>query len=233
MWDDPFEIVDRAIKVEWEEDGAHRWDIIQGLPSVFAQSWSMAEESDALLRAYSKVRRGGFSALNTCPEEEGVRVRTTPRKLLEAVAKEMSSKGDISCFIGPVSYVAADHLLGCFAKVLEQQGLEALESPLNRARCLLNKRFAFSAEAEVRVMAIHHEERVQDKVLQVPISPNELIDEIAFDPRLIRAEMLERQREATARGYSGRFHDWALYEGILLTVPMPQGWRPPQRECAS
>ncbi|RKT22860.1 hypothetical protein B0G69_6354 [Paraburkholderia sp. RAU2J] len=61
MWDDPFEIVDRAIKVEWEEDGAHRSHIIQGLPSVFAQSWSMAEESDALLRAYSKVRRGGFS----------------------------------------------------------------------------------------------------------------------------------------------------------------------------
>lgn len=227
MWDDPFEIVDSAISVHWTENGQMRRQIIQGLPSVFAQSWSATRESDALLRTYSKVRRGTHSNLNTCPDEEGVRVQTTPRKLLQAVLNATTSTGEISCFIGAVTYVSADKVLSYFSEAIYKDGLDALSLPKNRATGLLRKRVAFSSEAEVRVMAIHHQRtRVSDRLLRVPIQPNDFIDEVAFDPRLADAEMYRRQEEAKARGYTGRFHNWELYTRVIPVVQMPSDWVP-------
>ncbi|SIT45637.1 conserved hypothetical protein [Paraburkholderia ribeironis] len=226
MWDDPFEIVDSAIPVHWTENGQLRRHIIHGLPSVFAQSWSATRESDALLRAYSKVRRGTHSNLNTCPDEEGVRVQTTHRKLLQAVLNATTSNGEISCFIGAVTYVSSDEVLSYFSKAIYKDGLHALNLPKIRAMGLLRKRVAFSSEAEVRVMAIHQRTRVSDRLLRVPIHPNDFIDEVAFDPRLADVEMYRRQEEAKAHGYAGHFHNWELYTRVIPVVQMPSDWVP-------
>lgn len=227
MWDDPFEIVDKAIQVEWREGGKIKSEIIQNLPAVFAQSWSATEESDALLRVYSKMKNDKGRAKNEFADEEGIRVRTTPRKLFEAVSNAMQAvDDDIVCFIGAVEYVSQKDLLRGLANLLYSERLNALESVLNRARLLLKKRPAFVTEAEVRVMAIHRTGRRNDDFQLVSINPNALFDELACDPRLMRAELLERHQELRDLGYTGNIHEWSLYANIIPSIQMPPDWLP-------
>ncbi|VVE66972.1 hypothetical protein PCA31118_02425 [Pandoraea captiosa] len=227
LWDDPLEI-DLAIAVRWNSSGGTAQNIIQNFPSAFAQSWSATQESDALLRAYSRIQKDRETKRNVHKDEEGIRVRTTPRKLLQAVIDATSSNNNVSCFIGRVIYMTDDQLMHEIADLIRREGFNALSPPLHRAQRLLLKRTAFSTEAEVRVIVAHNAEEVTaENLLSVKIDPNKLFEEIAFDPRLELFEERERQNDVRDLGYTGKIHDWTLYRSRILEIPMPNDWSPP------
>ncbi|HEV8413036.1 MAG TPA: hypothetical protein VGQ49_05545 [Bryobacteraceae bacterium] len=86
---------------------------------------------------------------------------------------------------------------------------------------LLLKRLAFHHEAEVRL--IYVEQRIERPVaegefVRIPIDPNTMFDEVAFDPRLVLFERREREETALSLKYTGAFRDDGLYQGRSLQI---------------
>jgi len=139
------------------------------------------------MRAYSRVvnlatDKDCDHEHNTCKGEEGVRVRSTARKLMDA-SNDGSAGAEITggevvevkaCFIGAVGYVEQTFIeshLNEIASQIVKEGLgqadkdddlkaifartqEVLGEPKTLARLLLLKRKAFEQESEVRVILI-------------------------------------------------------------------------------
>ncbi len=231
-WEDPFEIVGDAIAVN-----THRGDRIeqviinQSLPPAFAQCWSRTGESDSLLRAYSRVVKDPHFGRNTCPRDEGVRVRSTPRKLLQALLAGTPPGLKGHWFVGAVQYLPREALLQEIANAIGRHGFQVFEVPSNRAKLLLLKRDAFSHEAEIRIIFVRQNREPREAVIRVPIEPSAVFDEMSFDPRLQTFERRERETVARSLGYQGQIAESGLYQRTLLEVgvvnPVDAAKRPP------
>jgi hypothetical protein len=71
---------------------------------------------------------------------------------------------------------------------------------------------------------IYVEERdlVAEKIIRVPFDPNEVFEDITFDPRLLTFEKDERETVIQSLGYKGSISKSDLYQRILLEVdPLP------------
>jgi hypothetical protein len=197
-WEDPFEVVGDAIAVDIRRGNRIEQVIInQSLPPAFAQCWSRTVESDSLLRAYSRVVKDPHFGRNTCPRHEGVRVRSSPRKLLQAIRSGNPPSLNGQWSIGAVMYLSRDALLQEIANAIGRHGLQVFEVHSNRAKLLLLKREAFSHEPEVRVIYVQQNQEPREAIIRVPIEPSAVFDEISFDPRLETFE--RREREAMIR----------------------------------
>jgi hypothetical protein len=201
LWEDPYEVIGRAIAVNTPQGG--QTIINQSLPPVFAQSWSAIAESDTLLRAYSRVDKDPRFGRNTCPRHEGAIVKSTPRKLAQALGSGAPKSRAGHWFIGAVEYLPAEAIHGRIGQAIVQHGNTAFEDPRNRARLLLMKRSAFSHEAEVRIIFVQSDVEPADDVLRVPVDPDGVFEEITFDRRLLRFERLQREAEVRSLGVLG------------------------------
>ncbi|MEZ2591647.1 DUF2971 domain-containing protein [Pantoea agglomerans] len=162
-WDDPFENALLNCEIE-TSDG----EVISfaAKDSVYGQCWTFHRETDAMWRIYSH-------------EKDGIRVRTTPRKLLTALRKAEPKNHTLNCFIGKVSYLSKSNLLSKLQSInlLNPNGAGVAES-------LLYKRTAFSHENEVRLIYSGKDDACTSDIFQFPIEPNKLFDRLLFDPRM-------------------------------------------------
>ncbi|MBI1896887.1 MAG: hypothetical protein HYS04_10210 [Acidobacteria bacterium] len=218
-WEDPFEVVGDAIAVDIPRGNRIEQVIInQSLPPAFAQCWSRTVESDSLFRAYSRVVKDPHFRRNICPRDEGVRVRSSHRKLLRAVRSGNPSGLNGQWFVGAVMYLSREALLQEIANAIDRHGLQVFEVPSNRAKLLLLKREAFSHEAEVRVIYVQQNQEPRETSIRVPIEPSAVFDETSFDPRLETFERREREAVIRSLGYEGAITDSDLYQRTLLQV---------------
>ena len=103
-WDDPFENLLTMCAITHRSGAPQQFfDLIRR--PVFGQSWSRTPESDSLWRAYSIVKNDRRKTRNQCPDDEGVQVRSTPRKLLDALRAWCPNDPDEHCFVGAVRYL--------------------------------------------------------------------------------------------------------------------------------
>lgn len=220
-WHDPFEIL--ASQVMMVDEAYQSEPLEPYLQYVFAQCWSRTEESDTLLRAYSRVSKDPYFNRNICPREEGVRVKTSPRKLMSALQEWAAATAmpGISCFIGAVQYMAREQVQQTLTNQIYRHGPYAVGCGRHRAELLLLKRLAFSHEAEVRIICVASRDVPAESFPRIPIEPTELFDEVTFDPRLEPFEREERKAAAKNLGYNGPFNDSELYHGTLLEVILP------------
>lgn len=221
FWEDPFEVIESMIGVTYQDDGVMEPQVILGqdLPSTYAQCWSATADSDTLLRAYSRVVKDPRHQRNICPGDEGVKVRTTPRKLMGALLQARSSYPQASFFIGDVKYSPMEALLQNLTNEIARIGLNIFDDPANRVNLLLKKRDGFSHENEVRIgAALIKECDKSETVLSFDFDVNEVFEEITFDPRLIAFERLERERDFVALGFKGSFGESNLYQKIMLDI---------------
>jgi len=72
-WDDPFEALISFVNVEDSLD----YPVKSFASYIYAQCWTFSEENDLLWRVYS-------------PERDGIRIRSTPSKLLKSLNKSSS-----------------------------------------------------------------------------------------------------------------------------------------------
>jgi hypothetical protein len=106
QWEDPYETVAEESVVVGGPSGEGM--INEGLPQAYAQCWSASNDSDTLLRAYSRVEKDRVFKRNLYPAAEGVLVRSTPRKLLGALTKGVAHIPELrtdSCYVGTVRYL--------------------------------------------------------------------------------------------------------------------------------
>ncbi|MEL6445592.1 MAG: DUF2971 domain-containing protein [Bacteroidota bacterium] len=168
LWDDPFEnyVLSAVERLKSDERFS-----IGFKDKLYGQCWTLDRDSDAMWRIYS-------------PDRQGVRVRSTIRRLLESLLDTSKSYPELSCFIGKVSYLPQYKLVqmlndagGSGSGILDPSGR-------GQARTLLVKREEFSHEKEIRLIHFSHEDDYSSEIYQYPINPTKLIDEVAFDPRL-------------------------------------------------
>lgn len=135
--------------------------------SLYGQCWTLNRESDAMWRIYSS-------------DKNGVKVRTTIRKLFESLYSAIySGAKDVSCFIGKVEYLKKNDMENRLKKmnIIDSTGAGIAET-------LLFKRKEFSHEKEVRLIYTAKENNAKREIFQYDIDPYELIDQIVFDPRM-------------------------------------------------
>jgi hypothetical protein len=176
-WEDPFEILaSRIMMIDRRTTPWRQKSLESFLLPMYAQCWSRTEESDTLLRAYSRVSKDPHFGRNTEPRYEGVRVRSSPRKLIEAAGSWAASLGGVSCYLGAVRYGTRDQIMQYAANLIDRHGPAAVGRGLLRADLLLLKRAAFAHEAEVRLIIVDERGISADGLIRIPIEKRLLRD---------------------------------------------------------
>jgi hypothetical protein len=119
---------------------------------------------------------------------------------------------------GAVQYYSQSELMQSVANAIGQYGPDAYSHPQRRAELLLMKRVAFSHEAEMRAIYVQREATLQEPTVSVQIEPNEVFDQVTFDPRLELFERREREAVARTLGFTGEVGESDLYQHTLLQV---------------
>jgi hypothetical protein len=189
----------------------------QYLPPVFAQCWSTTEDSDPLWRAYSRVRHDE-TGRQRHPGEEGLQIRSTPRRLLEALMAGPPEPG--RSYVGAVRYVPRAGVSQDVVNEVGRAGLRSFADPEKRAFVALYKRDSFAHEAEVRVLYVS---RLGDDsaLLEIPFDADEVVDRVTLDGHLNETERRKREGELRDAGYGGPITRSDLYEGMLWQVLLP------------
>jgi hypothetical protein len=185
------------------------------IPRLYIQCWSLTQESDPLWRAYSYFALDPASSRNRFPDDEGIQLRTTSRKLLSALMSGSTAADE--CFVAAVEYLPPEEVKQRIANEVGRAGRDAFGNGLERVRPALLKRRAFDHEREVRLVLLRQGHDTGDSV-EIPIDPNALYDEITPEPRLVTFERLEREVEIRAWGYAGPIRVSELYQRVLLDV---------------
>ncbi|MDR6834249.1 MULTISPECIES: hypothetical protein [unclassified Sphingopyxis] len=222
LWEDPREDIPASIMMQRPD---HKQKELNGyLHPARCQCWSFEGKSDSLLRAYSRVTIDPLHGRNSEPRNEGVMVRTTPRKLNRALSDWAGRVAWGKFYLGRVEYLEEEDACQKVVNNLANQGPVNIGRGENRAQSLLLKRKAFSHEDEVRLIWVCDDKREIDKAMTVNINPNDFIEEVTFDPRLVRFELVERQQRAKALGYTGALTEPDLYQKTFFQTMLPWNW---------
>ncbi len=215
-WDDPFENLLTMCAIT-HRSGAPQQFFDRIRRPLFGQSWSGTPESDSLWRAYSIVKNDRRKTRNECPDDEGVQVRSTPRKLLDALRAWCPNDPDEHCFVGAVRYLHQRDVERYIGDEIGARRLGAFAGGRGHAESVLFKRTAFAHEDEVRLVYVAGEEDPAKARVLVPMDPAGVFDEVRFDPRLAPFEKIEREEEFRRLGFD-RVGRSDLYQGVLFEV---------------
>jgi len=199
LWDDPFEnlLLNGSAKTNEEEPV----DFISLRESIFGQCWTLHSETDAMWRIYSQ-------------DKQGAKVKTTIRKLLSSLQTTDGELAKNHCFIGEVQYSKTQKEL-----VEKLTGINLFNTDGSGiAESLIHKRNEFSHEKEVRLIYTGGGE---SDTHQYSINPNELFDEIVFDPR-INPHLFNAYKTALeVKEYPNSIRKSVLYKppkGLLISI---------------
>jgi hypothetical protein len=182
-WEDPFE----NFILKSQRISRHGW---------FGQCWTRHRASDAMWRIYSA-------------DKKGVRIRSTPALLIEALSKSRGGHG----FVGTVQYLPQKPLMRFARRAIAAGNLAVISAA---ARTLLVKRPAFRHEAEVRLLW-HAARDAADGLFRYSIDPQAIVDQIMIDPRLPVGEYYKTKAEIRRKtGYTGQIMRSLIY------APPPQ-----------
>ncbi|KAB2756666.1 DUF2971 domain-containing protein [Brucella anthropi] len=166
------------------------------------QCWTRHSLSEAMWGIYAND-----------PSKRYLRIRSTPRKLLTALATAHPRMPQDTCFVGAVSYETEPALKAYLAN---NGRLEI--SALGLARSLLLKRRAFKHEAEIRLLHFGDAGNSDPRGLyRYPVDPHDMITQIMADPNRDRRDWkADRAAIAKATGFSGQIKRSKIYD--------PPGW---------
>lgn len=189
-WDDPFENALLNCNVVFP-DGTKA--TISAKDSVYGQCWTFHSETDAMWRIYSH-------------DKDGVRVTTTPRKLLNALQQNVDNP-ETTCFIGKVCYLTTQQLYEKFEQIhlFSTDGSGIAES-------LLYKRTEFAHENEVRLIYSGEDGKCDSDIFKFSIDPNTLIDDLLFDPRMDKNLMRAFELVIREKDYKATITKSTLYD---------------------
>lgn len=167
----------------------------------YGQCWTMLPESDAMWRIYSRVsRKQADDTVDSC--EIGVRIKTTAERLQKLPS---FITGFNLGHIGLVKYTNQtdiDRNLQCLQLKNTTEYWDACD------KALFEKRVEFRHEQEFRFVfscSFNHDPLDTDyrypDYIEGQITPQELIDEVTFDPRIPISEFQTQQKELIEMGF--------------------------------
>lgn len=200
LWDDPFEnaLLSSAFSMsQGEQVGFSAKD------AVYGQCWTRHRETDAMWRIYSHAK-------------DGVRLTSSPRRLVEALSASDSKFAAIRAFIGKVKYYGKNKLLKALSEIhlLDPNGSGVAES-------LLYKRWEFRHEAEVRLIYCGPDRECQNDLHNFSVDPNTIFDKLLCDPRMHDTAFRLHREEFRDLGFRGTIERSGLYkppQGLIFKL---------------
>ncbi len=205
-WDDPYE--NYFLKERFHEKNVGFVDARSHIKQTFGQSWTDIEESDALWRIYS-------------PDCNSVRIKVNARKLVESVLLDESSLP--VTFIGKVQYRSETAINSIVREKVERAGFQDVWNMV-MPQMFFYKRNEFHHEHEFRIIRMIDSEeysRYSPSYVVFDIDPNDLIEEICFDPRLCRCAYMVRKKNLLTLGYRGKICQSQLYNFSPIDIELP------------
>ncbi len=169
-WDDKYENFFLKCQFSYgnESDTAEKF-----VNSIFGQSWTTSPETDALWRIYSQ-------------DKKGIRVRTTARKLFDALYIDNESMSNL--WFGKVKYDYMSSFIKQIEHIIykEPRTDKVFEEILPESEFMKRKEFAHEEEFRAILMLnLEQTAKFQNyKRLAFDINLADFIDEYCFDPRL-------------------------------------------------
>lgn len=154
------------------------------------------------------------------PTVQYLRIRSTPRKLLTALAASHPQMSQETCFIGAVEYKSTAQL-----KAYAQRGGQLNLEVKGFAESLLLKRRAFVHESEVRLLYFGNAKEYDNNGLyRYPVDPHAMITQIMADPIRNRANWLkEKATLEQTTGFTGEIKRSKIYDPPKWAVPTFKG----------
>jgi hypothetical protein len=196
-WEDTFENFILKSKVRLRTGDIVEYNYFD---RMYGQCWTLHKASDAMWRIYSS-------------DKQGLRIRTTIRKLIDSLTGAHSSLVDVRCAVGKVEYLRQDELMAVANKTFDDSGI-ATEDIF---RSLLLKRKAFIHEKEVRALYMElDDDSFSDRALyKYEVDPQNFVSQIMIDPRRSYAEFKDIEREIRkTTGFKGE-----IKRSLLYTLP--------------
>ncbi len=203
-WKDPFENILSRMKFRKANGDLFKHPLRD---RVYGQCWTMAKETDAAWRMY-------------IPTGNGVRVRTTIRKLHQSLVDAQEKYAQMSCYIGRVEYKKEDELSAWFSD--PQWVKEHLFSVgcRGQAESLLFKRKEFEPEQEVRLIYLEPHNIGDDDFHHYALDVSNVIEQITFDPRM-EDDLYETYSSILHKlGYAGKVDKSTLYQIPYFEIPV-------------
>lgn len=205
LWDDPMEnfFLNSIVKTEDGELGSLE-NIAAGW---YGQCWTTTVESDAMWRIYSH-------------DKNGVKVRTTIRKLFESFYDKNDDYRKLKYFIGKVSYQSRQEIEDFLSRVaFTDLALGGQADKFARTLCI--KRPEFDHEQEVRLLFQDAQNQHADKkVIAFDLDPSLVFDEVVIDPRIPGNEFNEIKAELIGKGFSAPITQSTLYKISKTIIKM-------------
>lgn len=169
------------------------------------QCWTRHALSEAMWGIYANDASKRF-----------LRIKSTPRKLLTALAKAHPMMPQDTCFIGKVLY-KTERGLKAFLNERAQLSISAVDI----ASTLLLKRLAFKHENEVRLLFFGNAADYENKGLyKYVVDPNDMVIQIMADPNRDRTNWVnDKARLKRETGFAGEIKRSKMYD--------PPDWAPP------
>ena len=195
------------------------------LDKVYGQCWMLCPDSEGMWKLYSSPQRlpaKWFHRqvflynrwLNGDPyQHEGVKLRTTPRILLEAFHDDASPFADLCYFMGKVHYWSVTQIDDFMADPDAVEGQLLDPNGRGHARMLMVKRDFFEHEQEVRLVFIANRDdfdETTNPVYKFQVDPNVTFDEVALDFRLTPAEFADTSTRIRNAGFNGTINQSAV-----------------------
>lgn len=203
-WDDPFEnfLLSRTAIFENENVSLKNFQ-----SRFYGQCWSFCKESDAMWRIYSH-------------DKDGIKVKTTPRKLFQVLLDCEHEFAALRYFIGRVVYLDQADLVKYYSDPNVFKTLLFNSTGQGIVWSLLAKRTEFAHEKEVRLIFHSEAELSQDKVL-FDFSPNTLFEEMVLDPRINDQTTVGLwKQEIQSHGYRNSIEKSELYSLPVTTIKL-------------
>jgi hypothetical protein len=181
MWEDPYE--NFLLKCNVSLKNSTPVDLKNLQEQIFGQCWTLYPETDAFWRIYSH-------------NINGVRIKTTVRKLLDVIFDDHSYSTLTSAFIGKVRYDTQQNISSFLSNPSYLESIIHDTTGRGMIDAQLMKRSEFEHEKEVRLLfqVDSSSPHIQNDIMRFDIDPNDLIDDIMFDPRINnRNENIYRQ----------------------------------------
>jgi hypothetical protein len=195
-WEDPFENVLSRMSLRKADGESYKHPLRD---RVYGQCWTAVKETDAAWRMY-------------IPRGNGVRLRTTIRKLHESLANAQEAYAPMSCYIGRVQYKTKDELSAWFCDSQWVKDHLLSVGCRGQAESLLFKRKEFEPEQEIRLIYLEPHNRGDDAFYHYDVNPPEVIEEITFDPRMDHGSFDTYCSIIRKLGFSGEINNSTLYQ---------------------
>ncbi len=208
LWDDPYENL--LLKSNaYRRDGTPI-DLKDLQEHAFGQCWTLFPETDAFWRIYSH-------------DQNGVRIKTTVRRLFDIIFDNHSHANLTTSFIGRVEYQPQAEIERFYSDPVNIEPIIRDTSGQGMVMSLLLKRNEFEHEKEVRLIysVDSYSADKANSTKSFNIVPNDLFDDIMLDPR-IKPRQERIYRETIQRlGFRNPIVKSSLYQFTPINITLP------------